>query len=183
MDIVLLLDSSASVGETNFRKLRDFVSVYAQSFTIGPDNVQLSVVTFSSDVTVQFELNTYMYGGSTGVTDAIQQTPYKNGGTHTAKALQFALYHSFSRQAGNRPNAKDVLIVITDGYSYDRDATLSASQMLHLYEIETFAVGVGADVDRSELTGIASDSRHVFTVANFDSLFTLTSELNLFSCF
>ncbi|OWF41031.1 Collagen alpha-1(XII) chain [Mizuhopecten yessoensis] len=180
VDVVFLLDSSGSMGEMDFRKLLDFVSVYAQYFTVGPSNVQMSVISFASDVTIHFDLNTY--DNSAAIINAVQNIPYKNGGTHTEKALQMALYHSFTRQTGDRSYAKNVLLVITDGYSYDREATLSAASMLKLYQIETFAVGVGQGVDISELQGIATDSRHVFTATNFDTLSTLRSKLNLFSC-
>ena len=58
-DIVFLLDSSGSVGSANFQKQLDFVSRFAQSFDIGPRNVQIGVVTFATTPHNEFNLNTY----------------------------------------------------------------------------------------------------------------------------
>ncbi|XP_069108623.1 LOW QUALITY PROTEIN: cartilage matrix protein-like [Argopecten irradians] len=180
VDIVFILDSSGSVGETDFRKLLNFVSDFAQYAIVGPNNIQMSVLTFASDVTANFELNTY--DRSDSIINAVLNIPYEDGGTHTEKALQMALYHSFTRQTGDRPNAKNVLVIVTDGYSYDHQATQYAADMLHLYQIETIAVGVGEGVDDSELQGIATDSRHILKTPSFDSLNSLRSKIQLFLC-
>jgi len=58
-DIVFLIDSSGSVGSVNFQKQLNFVSRFAQSFDIGPRNVQIGVVTFATTPHNQFNLNIY----------------------------------------------------------------------------------------------------------------------------
>lgn len=58
-DIVFLLDSSGSVGSSNFQKQLDFVARFGQAFDIGPRNVQIGVVTFASTPHNEFNLNTH----------------------------------------------------------------------------------------------------------------------------
>lgn len=43
--------------------------------------------------------------------------------------------------------------------------------------IETFVVGIGNGVDRHELTMIASDKEHTFTVRHFDSLESIHQDI------
>lgn len=58
-DIVFLLDSSNSEGEDNFNKEKDFVATFVQALEISPQDIQISVVTFESNIHNQFNLSTY----------------------------------------------------------------------------------------------------------------------------
>lgn len=58
-DIVFLLDSSGSVGETNFIFLTSFIGDLISDFNVGPDVIQVGMVTFESNVTNHFNLNQY----------------------------------------------------------------------------------------------------------------------------
>ena len=59
LDIVFLLDASGSVGTTNFQKQKEFVNKIANTFEIGPNNVQIGITTFSTGVHNQWDLNAY----------------------------------------------------------------------------------------------------------------------------
>lgn len=48
--------------------------------------------------------------------------------------------------------------------------------------MKVIAIGIGTGVNTQELNSIASDPQHVFTVANFDVLNKLNSELTFTSC-
>lgn len=48
--------------------------------------------------------------------------------------------------------------------------------------MKVIAIGIGTGVNNQELNSIASDPQHVFTVANFDVLNKLNSELTFTSC-
>ncbi|GFS14303.1 collagen alpha-1(XX) chain-like [Elysia marginata] len=62
-DVVILLDSSGSIGDENFRKQLDFVSRVVSSFQLSGDQArsgyQFSVVSFSQEVKEEFPLNRY----------------------------------------------------------------------------------------------------------------------------
>lgn len=58
-DIVFLLDSSGSETRLNFQKMLTFVQDFTRQFDIGPNNAQIGVATFSSDVHERIKLNKY----------------------------------------------------------------------------------------------------------------------------
>ena len=60
---------------------------FIDRFDIGPNNIQVSVVTFASSVYNEFFLNAYQ--NKTDIIHAIQNVTYTGGTTHTEKALQF----------------------------------------------------------------------------------------------
>ena len=76
-DIVFLLDASASEGSTNFHKQLQFVEKFVQAYDIGPNKVQVSIVTFASAPHNAFYLNTYHDKAS--LLQAIARVPYVSG--------------------------------------------------------------------------------------------------------
>lgn len=61
-----------------------------------------------------------------------------------------------------RSRKKRVLILVTNGQSYDR--VKIPSFQIHQAGIEVFAVGVGTRVRNSELSTIATNARHIYMV-------------------
>jgi hypothetical protein len=178
---VFVLDSSGSEGSVNFRKQLNFVTSLVNAYDIDQtDGVRLGLLTFSTTTHVQFDLNTY--SNKPNVLHAIANTPYLSGGTNTAAALRTALTHSFIPNAGDRPHVPDIMFVITDGKSTSRTQTYRAADAIHLANIKTYAIGVGLSVNHPELSHIASDSQHVFSVSSFDKLHMLQNELVSISC-
>ena len=59
VDLVFVLDNSGSVGETNFRKVKDFVKSVIDFFIIGVNNTHVSVVTNDTDTHIEFNLVKY----------------------------------------------------------------------------------------------------------------------------
>ncbi|KAL5009053.1 hypothetical protein ScPMuIL_014634 [Solemya velum] len=178
-DIVFVLDSSDSEGENNFRIQTDFVESFARQFAIGPNNIQFSLVTFSSVVNNIFWLNTYH--GRHSLLAAIHNTSYVGAGTNTSAALQFVREESFTTAHGARPNATHVAIVITDGRSADPTATAVEARLLH-HTAEVFSIGVGPAVDNAELQSIASGRHHSFSVNNFKLLHSIQNQLTNSAC-
>ena len=179
-DIVFLLDSSGSVGTSNFQKQKDFVAHFAQSFDIGPRNVQIGVVTFATTPHNEFNLNTYHNKHDT--VNAINHIGYHSGGTRTDTALKYIEANAFKPQTGDRAGVANILIVMTDGKSNQPTLTRQETVKLHKLNIKVFAIGIGSGVDKTELGLIASDAKHVFQVQNFNALNTLQAELKKTAC-
>ena len=175
-----MLDASGSVGGYNFQKEKHFIETFANNFHISPYHIQIAVASYATRVHDQFHFNSY--ANEQALLMGIAGIPYQTGGTHTGDALQFAIHQQFKIQNGDRPNAPDFLIVITDGQSNHRNSTFAAANILHKEHIRTFAIGVGRGINRNELRHIASDSQHVFTVDTFDALHTLQAELHNMTC-
>lgn len=179
-DIVFLLDSSGSEGSRHFREQLNFVKTFVKEFDIGPSNVQISVVSFSTRVRENFDLKRYK--NKADLLNAIDRIPYLSGSTHTSDAITFALQHSFTPTAGDRAPVTDVMFVVTDGQSQRPVSTQQAANLAHKAGIKTFAIGVGNSISKQELEHIASDPRHVFHVSTFEALHQLQSELRNQTC-
>ena len=177
---MFLLDSSGSVGSTNFQKQKQFVAHFAQSFDIGPKNVQIGVETFATVPHHEFNMNTYHTKADT--VKAINNIGYHSGGTRTDLAIKYVEQHSFKPATGDRPGVANILIVMTDGKSNQPPLTVQEANKLHQMPIKVFAIGIGAGVDTKELGHIATDAQHVFQVQNFDALNTLQAELKKTAC-
>nr|XP_022312052.1 collagen alpha-6(VI) chain-like isoform X1 [Crassostrea virginica] len=178
-DIVFLLDASESEEAEGFAKEIQFVYNFARKFHIGPQNVQFSSVTFSTTVRNDFFLNTY--NNRHDVLNAIQKINYMQGGTNTSYGLKFVRENSFQPQHGARTNASKILIVITDGQSADSVSTKHEAQLLHNQGIKVYAVGVGSDVDASELKSISSDGTPIL-VTDFSLLHDIQASLETAAC-
>nr|XP_011449961.2 collagen alpha-6(VI) chain isoform X2 [Crassostrea gigas] len=178
-DIVFLLDASESEQAEGFGKEIQFVYNFARKFHIGPQNVQFSSVTFSSNVRNDFFLNTY--SNRHDVLNAIQKISYMQGGTNTSFGLKFVRDNSFKPQNGARTNATKIVIVITDGQSADSAATKHEAQLLHHQGVLVYAVGVGSDVDSSELKAISSNGTPIL-VTDFSLLHDIQASLETAAC-
>lgn len=178
-DIVFLLDASESELAEGFAKEIQFVYNFARKFHIGPQNVQFSSVTFSSNVRNDFFLNTY--SNRHDVLNAIQKISYMQGGTNTSFGLKFVRDNSFKPQNGARTNATKIVIVITDGQSADPAATKHEAQLLHHQGVLVYAVGVGSDVDSSELKAISSNGTPIL-VTDFSLLHDIQASLETAAC-
>ncbi|XP_059375410.1 collagen alpha-1(XII) chain-like isoform X1 [Carassius carassius] len=178
-DIVLLVDGSYSIGLANFAKVRSFLEVLVNSFDIGLDKVQISLVQYSRDPHTEFALNKHR--DNAAVLSAVRTFPYRGGSTNTGKAMTYVREKIFIPARGARDNVPRVMVLITDGKS--SDSFKNPANKLRDADVEIFAVGV-KDAVRSELEAIANvpaDS-HVFEVEDFDSFQRISKELTTSIC-
>ena len=181
-----MLDASGSIGSFNFQLMRNFVSNVVRNLEIGPDQTRVGVIVYSSSASVQFSLSRYIT--STSLLQAIATIPYTDGGTNTAAAILTCI-QQFSTSYGARPRSSGIpriAIVVTDGRSNSQSATIAAAQMAHSENILSYAVGVGSNVDMTELAAIASDpdSQYVRLLQQFSTseLRSLQETLNSEAC-
>lgn len=137
-------------------------------------------MSFSDRVYKEFKLN--QYPTKNGVISGISKIRYHTGNTNTHLALNQVANDSFSLSNGGRQDAAQIVIFLTDGQSTFPPKTLTAAENLHKAGPEVIAIGVGSGANTNELNQIATDSYHVFQVANFDALSTLQTELEKTAC-
>ena len=149
--------------------MKTFAYNIANSFTIGPDDVQIGLLSFASVSTFRFYLNTY--STKSAVLSAINSIPYNSGGTNTAVALNTLRQSGFTSSAGARPSSQGiprVAIVVTDGYSNSFSQTVTAANALHAAGIIGFAIGISG-ANTAELNAIASQPTYVAFISSFNS--------------
>jgi collagen type VI alpha len=171
IDMVFILDASTSVSEPNFNLMRGFILDFLSESHIDSGHVQVGVVIYSTDVYLQFHLNTYL-NDKDGIFDAVKAIPYRYGSTNTADALKLMRTEMFTPQNGDRPGVKNVCIIITDGVSnINARRTISEAEQAHAQGIHIYAIGIGL-TDYYEVDGIATPppEENRFAIKEFTEL-------------
>ena len=180
-DIVFCLDGSSSIWGPDFNRQLEFVEDMTRVFQVGPNMTKIGVVTFGDNPTMEFNLNDYQY--ESDVLAAIQYVHQITGGTNTADALK-TMRKEYFIPGNSRGDVIKMAIVITDGKSNDRSATIEQAKLLKAEGVHVFAVGVGDRCDEKELRMIASEpaSDYVHRASNYAALKTIRRILALKAC-
>uniref|UniRef100_A0A4W3HLK4 Collagen alpha-1(XII) chain n=1 Tax=Callorhinchus milii TaxID=7868 RepID=A0A4W3HLK4_CALMI len=178
-DILLLVDGSWSIGRLNFRQIRSFIGKLIQVFDISPQRVQFGLAQYSGDPRTEWNLNAHKDKKS--LLAAAAALPYKGGNTLTGLALSYILQNNFREDAGARPFARKIGVLITDGKSQD-DVSIPSESLRDL-GVELYAVGI-KNADVIELRQIATDpdSIHMYNVADFALLTEIVDDLSRNLC-
>uniref|UniRef100_A0A8C5USB3 Matrilin-2 n=1 Tax=Microcebus murinus TaxID=30608 RepID=A0A8C5USB3_MICMU len=174
-DLVFIIDSSRSVNTHDYEKVKEFIVDILQFLDIGPDVTRVGLLQYGSTVKNEFSLKTFKR--KVEVERAVRRMRHLSTGTMTGLAIQYALNIAFSEAEGARPlreNVPRVIMIVTDGRPQDSVAEVAAKA--RDTGILIFAIGVG-QVDFNTLKAIGSEPHedHVFLVANFSQIETLTS--------
>nr|KAG5687711.1 hypothetical protein BaRGS_024190 [Batillaria attramentaria] len=178
MDLVFVLDASTSVTARDFELMKDFVRDFVFMGDIDNGNVRVGVVVYSTEVHVQFNMNTYTTKFQ--LLDAIAEIPYHYGSTNTADALNIVRTDMFTLGHGDRPGVQNVCILITDGLSnINARRTIPEAEQAKAAGIRIYAIGIGLP-DTAELDGIASTpvEENRFAVQGFTDLAQLTNKFS-----
>uniref|UniRef100_A0A2K6TJ87 Vitrin n=1 Tax=Saimiri boliviensis boliviensis TaxID=39432 RepID=A0A2K6TJ87_SAIBB len=164
-DIGFVIDGSSSVGTGNFRTVLQFVTNISKEFEISDTDTRIGAVQYTYEQRLEFGFD--KYSSKPDILNAIKRVGYWSGGTSTGAAINFALEQLFMK---SKPNKRKLMILITDGRSYD-DVRIPA-MAAHLKGVITYAIGV-AWAAQEELEVIATHPArdHSFFVDEFDNLY------------
>ncbi|KAJ7322545.1 hypothetical protein JRQ81_018832 [Phrynocephalus forsythii] len=171
MDIVFVIDSSGSIGY-NYGSMKDFMIDIVNKSDVGKDRVQFGAVKYSADPQILFYLNTF--SDKSAITEIIQGDVLLGHTTYTARALRHA-ETLFTEKHGSRKDrgVPQVLMVITDGESHDKDKLDEVSTRLRSSRITIFPIGIKG-AKHEELMIMAGKGNKYFYVDEFDGLKNLT---------
>uniref|UniRef100_A0A8C8U998 Matrilin-2 n=1 Tax=Peromyscus maniculatus bairdii TaxID=230844 RepID=A0A8C8U998_PERMB len=174
-DLVFIIDSSRSVNTHDYAEVKEFILDILQFLDIGPDVTRVGLLQYGSTVKNEFSLKTFKRKSE--VERAVKRMRHLSTGTMTGLAIQYALNIAFSEVEGARPlreNVPRIIMIVTDGRPQDSVAEVAAKA--RDTGILIFAIGVG-QVDLNTLKAIGSEPHkdHVFLVANFSQIESLTS--------
>ncbi|NXK57692.1 MATN2 protein, partial [Sylvietta virens] len=182
LDLVFIIDSSRSVRHYDFEKVKEFILTILQFLDISPDATRVGLIQYGSTVKQEFSLKTFRR--KQDIERAVKRMMHLATGTMTGLALQYAVNIAFSETEGARPlrqNVPRIIMIVTDGRPQDPVAEIAAKARNS--GILIFAIGVGR-VDMNTLKSIGSEphEEHVFLVANFSQIETLTSAFQTKLC-
>lgn len=140
LDLVFLLDASASVGPENFARMQTFVRKCALRFDVNPDVTQVGLVVYGGQVQTAFGLDTHPTRAA--VLRATSQAPYLGGVGSAGTALLHISDKVMTVQRGARPGVPKAVVMLTGG-SGAEDAAVPA-QKLRNNDVSVLVVSVGA---------------------------------------
>lgn len=170
VDLIFILDSSTSVGQDNYDKMKSFVKKFLHSANIDGGDVRVGVLSYSTSVTIEFQLN--KFSSKQQLFDDVDKIPWRYGSTNTADGLKTMHETMFTEANGDRLDVPNICIIMTDGVSninYQR--TIPEAKAARKKGIHIYAIGINLQ-DFAELNGIASQpaSVNAFAVNTFDEL-------------
>lgn len=163
---MFILDGSTSIGNVNHRYLRNFVQSVIGTLKIGAMDSLVAMVEYSDEARVEWYLNDHMT--SSDLQNAALNIPYVTGSTATHAAFWLTRNSVLTSRHGARPNAKDVIIFITDGGTDLPGMAINEARLLHDLGVEIIAIGVGNAPDDHELDQIKSS--YSFSAATYSLL-------------
>ena len=168
LDVVFLIDTSGSIGSSNFQLIREFTANITTELINNSPKSAVGVILF--DDTARIEFNLQAYTSLRTILSAINQLNYSGRETNTSRALRLLLSTTQNGVLGLRSDSLKLAIVITDGWSGNQSATVSAAAALHASNIfDILAVGVDR-ADLAELQAIASRPEFVFITNYFNNV-------------
>ncbi|XP_076190365.1 vitrin isoform X5 [Aptenodytes patagonicus] len=170
-DVGFVIDGSSSVGTSNFRTVLQFVANISKEFEISDTDTRIGAVQYTYEQRLEFSFD--KYSTKQDVLSAIKRISYWSGGTSTGAAISYASEQLFSK---SKPNKRKIMILITDGRSYD-DVRVPA-MAAHQNGVIAYSIGV-AWAAQDELEAIATDpdKEHSFFVDEFDNLYRFVNQL------
>ncbi len=170
IDLVIIMDSSGSIGAPNYQKGLDFIKKLVNDFDIGENETRVSLINYSSTASIITYLNTIF--NKTVLLQKVAGMKYEAGNTNTQDALRLANDFVLQESKGMRPLEKGVskvVIVITDGGS-NVNAALTVPNAGKIKErgFSVVSVGIGNSLNQAELIGMASNKDDVYNVDNYD---------------
>lgn len=178
-DILVMMDSSASVGQKNFDTSKTFVRRLAKRFLSAERQrgavVRVGLGQYSRDARIEEGLTTNL----THVVQRTEDMSFQNDGTNVLKALDLAVRTLAGR--GDTSGGRKKLVLFSDGRS---QAITSAQLESHVRNaadagVELFVITVGPQVDEANLRMLVSRGRqddityahrHLFRIPDYPSL-------------
>ena len=156
LDVGFILDGSGSINKAsvyNWDRLRWFI---VNVISVLPElGTRVGVVVFGQTADVRIKLNEYHERYL--LINAVRSLHYPDGHTNTSGGLYVARTQLFDERNGDRPNASNLAVLITDGVSnVDKEKTIPFAQDLHIEGIRMICIGIINGTGEDEIRAISS---------------------------
>nr|XP_039252832.1 P-selectin-like [Styela clava] len=173
MDMIVILDSSSSIGRKSWKIMLKFVNEIFNLFVVQRDAMNFGVVRYNKKIDTETRINLNECPDDLEMLkELVSKMPYDGTGTWTGQAISYVHEHMLKKEYGNRDNIPDVVLVITDGRAQD-DVKLP-SEAMRKDGVLTFALGItptNGKLDMGQLRDIAgAESRLFLAEDGFDTL-------------
>lgn len=179
-NILVMMDSSASVGQKNFEMSKEFVNNLAKRFLTAEKKRDVTVrVAVGQYSQTRPRLEQPLTTNLTELSYKIKEAQFQNEGTDVLQAMQFAINSLPGR--GDASGARRKLVLFSDGRSQRVTEALLEKRVREVADagIELFVISAGNQVNEANLLTLVSrgrqqdisyGQRHLFRVADYPSL-------------
>lgn len=165
------MDGSDSMTQDDFRKVKEFLKSIVSKFPISERDIHVALIEYSDLIEKPFGFLAYM--NKRDVLRAIDRiTPSRRRFVETDRVLREAIL-LFSAQAGGRPAAPKVLVVVTDDKSTGSESLRRAAEPLKKAGVRVFVVGIGSRVDPDDWKGVVLSEKDFIRVDRPDNVPTV----------
>ncbi|XP_078098464.1 collagen alpha-6(VI) chain-like [Mustelus asterias] len=175
-DMIFVVDGSSSINPPDFNKVKVFMETLINRTEIGKTRMQYGVITFSTRVNLEFQLD--QYEDKVKLLKAVRDIQQRGGDTNTGAALKFTIQY-FDRSKGGRPGERQYLIVITDGEASDHVS--QPAKAIRDKGINVLAIGI-IQANYAQLVEIAGSPDNVHHKDSFDALKELEKAISFEVC-
>jgi len=123
VDVIFIVDESLSVRTSNYDLMKSFVSQLVGRLDIDNGDTRVGLVTYAEVVNTAQAFNLSAHMSVASVQAAISSLTYTGSVTVTHLALAYVRTTMLTLAAGDRPGVPNVVVIMTDGSSYNATAT------------------------------------------------------------
>ncbi|CAH1784327.1 unnamed protein product [Owenia fusiformis] len=205
VDLAFVIDVSCSLAKENKEKVKDFVLAITRRLPVRPAFTQIAGVSYAKTVYPLLHFNSATK--QKDVMNLLRQNlrtedlAAKDCGTATYLALQAAREELFNKANGDRPERKNVVILMTDGRSYpaeDAPKAIAAAKALkddgaiiNVVTLPNLSESTGTPEEVAEKKKLAemefsafpSSPKNRWDLKSFEDLDTIVNELTSMSCY
>lgn len=178
-DILVMMDSSASVGQKNFEMSKKFVHRLNERFLTADRQRGASVRVGLAQYSRAARMEVAPTNNLTLLTYHTEQAAFQNDGTNVLEAMEFAI--SNLRGRGDASGGRRKLVLFSDGRSQAITEAVLEKRVRDVADagVELFVIAVGNQVNEANLRTLVSRGRqddisfaqrHLFRVADYPSL-------------
>ncbi|XP_052006790.1 collagen alpha-6(VI) chain isoform X2 [Xyrauchen texanus] len=176
-DIVLLVDSSSSIGDKDFEEMRKFLRAFVDRLNLKTGKVRVGLAQFSDKPYQEFLLGEY--SDKQDLHQKLDNLIYRHGGTRTGQALTF-IREKYFRLA--RTTVPHIAIIITDGES--NDDVEEPAQKLRNQGVKIFTIRVGkGNLEKLRTIANIPHEEFLFSIKSYQELRGLEESLRNKVCF
>lgn len=175
VDIVFVIDGSASVSNSDFIQQKNFIASIIYKLDIGKNNTNVGALVYSSTIGKSISLTPFK--GKDLLLTLVHLMSKLNEGSDTAIGIKYA--RQMLNEQG-RVNARKTMVVFADGRSRDPGLTVEEARLAKDVGIIIFAVGVGQNQPHEfeqEILDIASYPEMLIRSDDFASLQTAVTSI------
>lgn len=175
VDLIFVVDESTSM-ERKENNIRNFIDNVVRNLPVSNTGAHVSLGMFNQYSREIFDLNDHT--SVTSLRNAISRLSLNGGIGDINAGLTYAVNDAMSSAAGDRPNARNVVVIMTDDGTNNAGKLRALEDKLHQQSDDVIAIEIG-HVDFAHL---ASDSRHEIHLRTADSLTNIVQTVRTLIC-